>query len=178
VFYQPFPVFDQRTQYIVAAQEPVLIDEVWTMTRSAVDKTPEEIAAYDLTELHNFKLKLFDDIDNKTTDLIVKGWRYLDTHNVRLTQEDQHNYEGEYNMIKDYIADGVPESAIFPTVFKVWTEENGTPRFVYFTSFNEVKSFIYAGKLYIKNCLTVGWTLKNTLNSKTIDELRAWVDNR
>jgi hypothetical protein len=177
VFYQPFPVFDQRTQYVVAAQEPVLIDEVWTMTRSAVDKTPEEIAAYDLAELHDLKFKLFDDIDNKTGELIVYRWVYNDNP-VRLTQEDQHNYEGEYNLIKDYLADGTPELAIFPTVFKVWTNEDGSPVFLPFTTFAEMRSFICAGKMYIKSCLTVGWTLKNTLNSMTIDELRAWVDPR
>jgi len=177
VFYQPFPVFDQRTQYVVAAQEPVLIDNVWTMTRSVVDKTPEEITAYDLTELHDFKFKLFDDIDSKTGELIVYNWVYQNSP-IRLTQEDQHNYEGEYNLIKDYLADGVPELAIFPAVFKVWTSEDGSPLFLQFTTFVEMKAFICAGKKYIKNCLIVGWTLKNTLNSMTIDELRAWVDSR
>lgn len=180
VFYHPYPLFDTRTQRMDISQTPILIDNVWTMTRTVIDKTTEEIAEYDATELHDLKFKLFDDIDYRTNELIVTGWVYGGPGgvNVRLTQEDQHNYEGEYTMIREIIEDGVPESMIFPSVFKVWTEDDGTPQFLQFTSLNEMKGFIYAGKTYIKNCLTVGWTLKNELNTKNIDELRAWVDPR
>jgi len=177
VFYHPFPLFDERTHTVNIAQVPVLIDEVWTMTRELVAKAPEEIVAYDAEMLLTLRNHLFDKIDERTNKMIVYGCIYLGRR-VRLNNEDQNNFEGEYNMIRDYIADGVPEQYIFPTVFKVWTGSTGMPEFINFTKLSDMKSFIYSGKIHIKNCLSAGWALKGTLDTMTLDGLRAWTDPR
>ena len=178
VFYYPYPIFDKRTQYVNMSQTPVLIDGIWSMKHIVVDKTTEEITAYDDDELKVFKTKLFDKIDAKTSNLIAYGCVYLGKK-VRLNTDDQTNFEGAYNMIKDYLSDGVPAQYIFPTVYKVWTNEvDGTPEFMSFANIGQLKSFIYSGKIYIQACLSKGWEIKNTLNAMTLDQLKAWVDPR
>jgi hypothetical protein len=40
------PSFDQTTQYIQRASAPTLIDGVWTLSKSVVNMTAEQVAAY------------------------------------------------------------------------------------------------------------------------------------
>ncbi len=177
VFYHPFPLFDERTHTINVAQIPVLIDDVWTMTRKLIAKTPEEIEAYDAEALATLRTRLTNEIDDRTGNLIVYGCVYLGKR-VRLNLEDQNNFEGEYSMIKDYIVDGVPEQYIFPTVFKIWTYADGRPDFIKFTNVSDMKNFIYSGKIHIKNCLIAGWDLKDAMSKLSLNELKAWTDPR
>jgi len=178
IFYHPFPVFDERTQYVNVAQVPTLVDGVWTMNHQVVNKTPEDIQLYDANALKVLRDKLCDQIDNKTTDLITYGFVFSG-QKTRLNTEDQNNFEGAYGMVKDYLADGVPAQYIFPMQFKVWKNEtDGSPVFISFANISQLKSFIYSGKIYIQACLARGWVLKGALSSMTLDQLRAWVDPR
>ena len=178
VFYYPFPEFDDRTQYVSIAQVPVLIDGIWSMQHTVVNKTTDEIAAYDTDALTTLRSRLTDQIDARTDDIIMYGFVYLG-QKTRLNALDQNNFQGAYDMIKDYIADGVPEQYIFPWKFKVWTDETtGAPVFRSFNTFSDLKSFIYGGKVYIQACLAAGWTLKTALSTMTLDGLNAWTDPR
>lgn len=178
VFYQPFPVYDKRTQTLNVAQTPVLINGVWTMTRTVTNKTVEEIVAYDTEELKSLRTQIFDEIDAKTNSLITYGFVY-NGQNVRLTREDQRNFEGAFRMILDLLADNTPASALFPTQFKVWTNsDTGVPIFMSFDDIIQVRNWIIAGKAHIQACLMEGWRLKEVLSTATFAELSIWTDVR
>jgi hypothetical protein len=177
VFYHPFPEYDNRTHRIAIANEPSLHDGVWCMNHSIIEKEPEEIELYDESELAALRGKILTAVDLKTNDLITYGFVHFG-NKIRLTLEDQHNYEGEYSMIKDFISLGYPEAAIFPVTFKVWTNEDGSPAFYVMNNLAEMRHLISAGKMYIKDCLTAGWYIKNSIPDMTLTQLKAWVDPR
>lgn len=177
VYYHPYPEFDRRTHRLSIAQVPTLVNDVWTMNHQVTAKTPEEIQEYDSAELTSLRAKTLTAIDNKTNELITYGFVHFGSK-IRMTLEDQHNYEGEYSMIKDFIGLGLPEASIFPITFKVWTNSDGSPAFFVMNNLAEMRHLISAGKMYIKDCLTAGWYLKNNLTTMTLNELKAWVDPR
>lgn len=177
VYYHPYPEYDKRTHNVTIAQAPTLVDGVWTMYHSLIEKTTEEIQEYDTNELNALRTKLLTDIDSKTNHLITYGFVHFGSK-IRMTLEDQHNYEGEYSMIKDFIGLGLPEASIFPITFKVWTNSDGSPAFFVMNNLAEMRHLISAGKMYIKDCLTAGWYLKNSLTTLTLNELKVWVDPR
>ena len=177
VFYHPYPEFDQRTQYVNVVQIPVLIDGIWTMTRDVVDKTVEDIAAYDANEFVMLRIMLTKNIDARTDSIILNGFVFHD-QSIRMNDIDQRNYEGMYRMIKDYLEDKIPEIYIFPTSFKVWTNDDGSPVFLRFTNFTDMKAFMYTAKIFINNTLKSGWDLKDQLSTLTIDGMRVFVDPR
>ena len=46
VSFEPDPDYDPKTQNVVAAEAPVLVDGVWTVTKSVTNKTDEEVQGY------------------------------------------------------------------------------------------------------------------------------------
>lgn len=179
VVYQPTPVYDKRTQYLDIAQTPILLNGVWTMTRTVIDKTAEEIANTDEEERKALRKELSDQIDTRTSYLITHGFLYKNEHHVRMTAEDQNNYEGQYDLIRDFIDNGVPEVNFFPTTFKIWTEEEtGAPIYYHMNNLSEMRDLIIGGKLFIRYCLEAGWDLKTQLTNMTLNELKAWSDPR
>ena len=177
VYHHPYPEYDKRTHYVKIAQLPTLVDNVWTMYHELIAKTPEEIQEYDTVILNDLRTKILAQIDDKTNQLITYGFVFMGK-NIRLTLEDQHNYDGEYNLIKAFIEDGIPESMIFPIYFKVWTNTDGSPVFFVMNNLVEMRNLISAGKMYIKDCLVRGWDIKNTIPTLTLNELKVWVDPR
>lgn len=177
VVFQDYPTVDERTQRLIVGVEPVLLDGVWTLTRTVVDKTAEEIVEYDNALATQLRTHLIEAIDLKTDSIIITSFMF-NTQPVRLNDIDQRNFEGEYRQIKDFIEDGVPESSIFPTSFNVWTENDGSPVFLPFTTFAELKNFIYGAKMFIKECLTAGWVLKSQVCTMPLSELQTWTDPR
>lgn len=63
---QSQPSYDLRTQRVETSNLPVLIDSVWTITKTAVNKTPEQIAADDVSKsvaMREARNKLLTDSD-------------------------------------------------------------------------------------------------------------------
>lgn len=177
VKYYPYPEYDIRTQNIIISNSPVLIDGFWSIKHEVVNKTIEEIDGHDNAELLTLRTKILNEIDNKTNELIVYGW----VHNgvkVRLTIEDQINFEGEFNLIKDFISTGEPESKFFPVHYKVWTNDDGSPVFITLVNITELRSFLCGGKKYIRDCLSAGWVIKNDVINSTLEQLKVWKDSR
>lgn len=178
VTFLPYPTYDDRLYRIVKDEQPTKVDGVWTMSYNLIPKTDEEIKAYDTAAYNDLKTKLYDAIDSKTNYLITYGFVYLTDIRVRMTLEDQQNFEGMYNMIKDYIEIGMPESNFFPVKFKVWTDDNGAPLYYITHNLSEMRNFIAAGKMFIGSCLAEGWALKENLVKLSLDELKVWKDPR
>lgn len=177
VKYYPYPEYDHRTQKIIVMNSPIIISDEWSIRHDVVNKTAEEIAAYDNDEIKSLRQKILDAIDVKTNELITYGWIYNGT-NVRLTVEDQLNFEGEFNLIKDMVSSGIPEINFFPVNYKVWTTDDGLPVFMSIANIVELRSFLCGGKKHIRDCLSNGWVVKNAAISMTIDELKVWKDPR
>lgn len=177
VKYYPFPEYDHRTQKVVVSNSPVLISDEWSIRHDVINKTEAEIAAYDEAELKTLRQKILDIIDTKTNSLITYGWIFNGNH-VRLSIEDQINFEGEFNLIKDMISNGIPEINFFPVNYKVWTNDDGSPVFISLINLSELRGFLCGGKKYIRDCLAEGWVIKNAAINATIDELKAWKDPR
>ena len=177
VKYYPYPKYDVRTQIVKAVNTPILIDGVWSIKHEVINKTEEEIASLSESELKSLRAKILNEIDVKTNDFIMYGF----VHNgfkVRLTIEDQINFEGEFNSIKDYMSNNYPESTFFPVTYKVWTDDDGLPIFMLLNNLDELRTFLSAGKRYIRDCLAEGWTVKNAIIGMTLDELKVWKDPR
>ncbi len=118
---------------------------------------------------------------NATTDvLIATGFVYPDADGqpVRLLEVDQHNFEGEKNMYAELAWDGADVSGYFPVQVKVNKTASGAPVFLTINSLDEYKTFVRAGKMYIRQCLADGWQIKADLQTKTLEELTSWVDPR
>lgn len=177
VKYYPYPVHDPRTQIVKASNLPVLIDGIWSIKHEVIDKTEEEIQSHDDSELKTLRTRILSEIDNKTNELIIYGFIYTGLK-VRLTIEDQINFEGEFNLIKDFMSNGTPEAAFFPVNYKVWTNEDGSPIFMSLNNLNELREFLFMGKTYIRDCLAAGWVIKDAVINMTIAELKSWKDSR
>ena len=178
VKYYPYPTYDHRTQFIEVANLPILIDGIWSIKHKVIDRTIEEIQINDDSEIKALRIRILNEIDNKTNELIVYGFVYTGLK-VRLTIEDQINFEGEFNLIRDFITNkGVPESSFFPLNYKVWTNEDGSPVFMKINNLDELRDFLFRGKTYIRDCLAAGWVVKNEIVIMSLDELKAWKDPR
>ena len=125
-------------------------------------------------------IEKLDSVDSKTNELIETSWVYPDANgqHIRLTRGDQSNYEGEKNLYAELDYDGVDVSEYFPLGIKVWTDENGSPVMFTMNSLVEYKTFIRAGKTFIRGKLEEGWTLKSQLATMTLEELLNWADPR
>jgi hypothetical protein len=177
VRYYPYPEYDIRTQNILISNFPIFIDGEWSIRHTVIDKTEEEISIYDNDLLLTTRNKLLDAVDNKTNDLISYGFIFNGLH-TRLLIEDQINFEGEFNLIKDLISNGVDEASFFPIVYKVWTNDDGSPVFLNINNLTELRTFLFEGKKYIRDCLAEGWDIKNSIILMTIDQLNVWTDPR
>lgn len=177
VKYYSYPEYDARTQKLIISSAPVLISGEWAIKHEVINKTAEEIVAYDEGELKVLRQKILNNIDTQTNYLIAYGWVYQGSH-VRLSIEDQINFEGEFNLIKDLVSAGMPEAGFFPVNYKVWTNDDGSPVFLVLSDITELRMFLSSGKKYIRDCLSEGWLIKNTAISATIDELKTWKDKR
>lgn len=125
-------------------------------------------------------LEKLDSVDTKTNELIETGWVYPDTNGqqVRLNRGDQVNYEGEKNLYAELDYDGVDVSGYFPLGVKVWTDAIGAPVMLTMDSLADYKTFIRAGKSFIRGKLEEGWALKIQLTAMTLEELLNWTDPR
>ena len=133
--------------------------------------------SYDDSEIKTLRTRILSEVDNKTNELIMYGFIYTGLK-VRLTIEDQINFEGEFNLIKDFMSTGITEDNFFPLKYKVWTNEDGSPVFMTLANLNELRDFLFKGKTYIRDCLAAGWVIKNAVIVMTLDELITWKDSR
>jgi len=144
----------------------------WQAAADAIDNpvvTREELLALKVNEV------------NATTDvLIATGFVYPDENGqaIRLLEVDQHNFEGEKNMYAELAWDGVDVSGYFPLQVKINSSALGEPVFLTINSLDDYKTFVRAGKMYIRQCLADGWQIKADLQAKTLEELNSWVDPR
>lgn len=177
VRYFPYPAYDARTQIINIANTPILIDGIWSIKHEVINKTDENIQLHDDSEIKTLRTRILSEVDNKTNEFIMYGFIYNGLK-VRLTIEDQINFEGEFNLIKDFISTGKPEAVFFPLRYKVWTNEDGSPVFMILANLEELRDFLFKGKMYIRDCLAAGWVIKNAVINMTLDELYVWKDSR
>ena len=177
VRYFPYPAYDARTQIIKIANIPILIDGIWSIKHEVINKTDEDIQLHDDSEIKTLRTRILSEVDNKTNEFIMYGFIYNGLK-VRLTIEDQINFEGEFNLIKDFMSTGTPESVFFPLSYKVWTNEDGSPVFMVLVNLDELRDFLFKGKTYIRDCLAAGWVIKNAVINMTLDELYVWKDSR
>ncbi len=121
-----------------------------------------------------------DAVDKKTDELIATGWVYPDASGqaVRMLDRDQANFEGEKNLYVELAVDGVDVSSYFPVEIKVATAANGAPVMLTIADITAYKTFVRAGKMYIKGRLQEGWGLKNQLTTMSLQDLENWVDPR
>ncbi len=154
------------------AKYQFLLDR-WQAEADAIDNPPpatrEEVLAKKILE-----------VNAKTDAMIETGFVYPDSDGqaVRLTEVDQHNFEGEKNLYAELAWDGIDVSGYFPLNVKVNRSASGDPVFLTIESLAAYKDFIRAGKFYIRGCLAAGWSIKADLQTKTLEELNSWVDPR
>lgn len=129
------------------------------------------------TDRDSLLFEILGEIDQKTNGLIEKGW-VCEGQQVRLNRGDQLNYEGEKNLYAELDYDGVDVSGYFPLNVKVWTDGNGAPVMLPMNSLADYKTFIRAGKAFIRGKLEEGWTLKTQLTAMTLEDLLNWNDPR
>ncbi len=125
-------------------------------------------------------INTLDAVDKKTDVLIATGWVYPDAsgQSVRMLDRDQANFEGEKNLYVELADDGADVSSYFPVEIKVQTSANGAPIMLTMADLTAYKTFVRAGKMYIKGRLQEGWVLKNQLVAMSLSELENWVDPR
>jgi hypothetical protein len=166
------PAYSLLTQKLTET-EPIFEDGAWYQQWAVEEILAEELAGC----VETAKRMILDSIDRRTDRAVMVEFVY-EEQSVRLNSSDQRNYDGEYRAVKDYLSDGILESEMFPTDFKVWTDQDGLPVFIAFDEFKDMKAFIYAGRKYIKKCLKDGWQLKAGVPALSLSELEFWIDPR
>lgn len=112
--------------------------------------------------LEQIKAAVLADINRQTDEKILKGFVWTpeggEPVNVWLSLENQQNFSEAHNIAKDH-----PE-AILPVKFKISENEDGTPIYHTFETFEELDGFYLAGAAFKVQCLQEGWQRKDSMD--------------
>lgn len=110
---------------------------------------PDESKKQTLIEILNTKINAETDA-KVLNDFVYQGKEFY------LSLENQFNYKSAYD---------ARNSLTYPYMVKGKTE------FLSFANASEFEAFYTAGFSFIQGCITDGWTAKEALNTKTMEEL-------
>lgn len=113
--------------------------------------------------LADVKAAIIADIDARTDEKILCGFKYADNdgveRNVWLSAENQRNYSEAQRL-----ADKAGSKNYEAVTFKIGEDEEGKACYKTFETLTDLNNFYFAVFAYIKQCLAQGWQEKDSID--------------
>ena len=108
-------------------------------------------------------------INAQTEEKILKGFQWTQSGeeeavNVWLSEENQRNFSEAQRMAEKY------GSAVLPLTFKLGEQEDATPVYHTFETFEELNQFYLAAFAWVNRCLQEGWNEKDSFDFTPYEE--------